>query len=394
MNDSGHPDGIPGSHRLGGRLYAAQSSRCENAVLALDAFGTLRLETAADESAQFFQASSTTLDATQIRWQDRVGNIPLRLHLPDGRLFETSDFAAADGLRRSLRKFLSHQRSNPPQPSGHLLHRMESQRWRYLLGLFLLVLGLTGSALYWGLPWVADKSVRFVPLAWEQAIGAGVMSTLDHTAMDETQLSEARQADIRAAFDNLLAKQPPPDFDFRLHFRSSNLLGANALALPGGHVIVTDDLVELADNMDEIAGVLAHELGHVHHRHGMRNLARASSFSFVLLLTLADATSLINDLAASGVFFMQMSYSRTFEYEADRHSVTLMHAAGRNPLALAHMLERLEAHHRPKRKPSQNPSADGQNPSDTLPRWLSTHPPTPERIHTIRAQAAALGVTD
>jgi len=393
MNDSAHPGAIPGS-RLGGRLYAAQSSRCEDAVLALDAFGTLRLETAADESAQFFQTSSTTLDAAQICWQDRVGNIPLRLHLPDGRLFETNDFAAADGLRRSLRNPASGQPGQPTS-SRHLLQRLENWRWRYLLGLFLLTLGLTASTLYWGLPWVADKSVQFVPLAWEKAIGAGVMDTLDHgIIMEKSRLSDARQADIRAAFDSLLAQQPPPDFDLRLYFRHSNTLGANAFALPGGHVIITDDLVRLADNMDEIVGVLAHELGHVHHRHGMRHLARASSYSFVTLLTLGDATSLINDLAASGVFFMQMSYSRTFEYEADRHSVALMHAAGRNPLALAHMLERLEAHHRPKREPSQNSSADGQNPSDTLPRWLSTHPPTPERVRAIRAQAAALGVTD
>jgi len=360
------PDRAATAVRVCGRVFAAKASLCHDAQLHLDACGTLTLH---EESIQ----APAVLDSRALRWREGVGRTPLRVELPDGRVFETQAFAAADQLRQRLGR-----RAQRP-----MLHRLERARGRHLIGAFFLIMGLAAASIYWGLPWLADKSVRFVPMAWEERMGVGVLETLDATMMVDSTLPANTRQDIQALFADLLTRQPAPDYDFQLHVRHSAPLGANALALPGGLVVITDDLIKLARNHDEIAAVLAHELGHAHHRHGLRSLARASSLSFVLLFVLGDGASLLNDAAAFGALFLQLSYSRTFEREADAHAVTLMHAVGRNPLALADMLERLHAaHHHDASKSSAE--------EKMVASWLSTHPATGERIHAIRAQTAGM----
>jgi len=352
--------------RVCGRVFAANASSCHDAQLHLDAGGRLTLhEKPAQEPA--------VLDARALQWREGVGQTPLRVELPDGRVFETQAFAAADQLRKRL-----HRRA-----PRRWLHRLERARGRHLIGAFFLIMGLAAASIYWGLPWLADKSARFVPMAWEERMGVGVLEMLDATLLDGSTLPENTQQEIQAVFNDLLTRQPAPDYQFQLYVRHSARLGANALALPGGLVVITDDLIKLARNNDEIAAVLAHELGHAHHRHGLRSLARASSLSFVLLFVLGDGASLLNDAATFGALFLQLSYSRTFEREADAHAVSLMHAVGRNPLALADMLERLHAAH-------PHDASKSSVEEETVASWLSTHPATGERIHAIHAQTAGM----
>jgi len=343
--------------RVPGRIFAANAAVCHEATLVLDQHGTLTLH----------EQEATPLDAQALRWREGVGQTPWYIDLPDGRVFETRAFDAVIALRRRVMRRI-------PQ---RLLRRLESARAWNLMGAFCLVMGVVAAGVYWGLPWLADRSTRFIPLAWEETIGAGVLQTLDATAMSDTTLPDETRTALQATFADLLTAQPAPHYNFQLHVRHSKALGANAFALPGGIVIITDDLVKLAENQDEVAGVLAHELGHVHHRHGLRGLARASSFSFVLMFVVGDAGSLLNDVAALGTVFLQLSHSRTFEREADAHAVTLMHKTGRDPLALANMLTRLEGVHS-----QQDPERDAS------PSWLSTHPATEERRRAIAAQAA------
>jgi len=352
--------------RVCGRVFAANASLCHDAQLYLDALGKLTLYEAGSQE-------SVVLEARALQWRAGVGQTPWRVQLADGRVFETQAFAVAEQLHRKLYR----------RARRAWLHRLESARGRHLIAAFCLILGCATASIYWGLPWLADQSVRFVPLALEEHIGVGVLETLDATVMHDSSLPDGTRQAVQRLFNDLLTRQPAPRYDFQLHFRHSPNMGANALALPGGLIIITDDLVQLAQSHDEIAGVLAHELGHVHHRHGLRGLARASGLSFVLLFVLGDGASLLNDVSAFGALFMQLSYSRMFEREADAHAVTLMHATGRNPLALADMLERLHATHRGN---APQTSTDGEMTAS----WLSTHPATGERIRAIRAQAGML----
>ena len=150
---------------------------------------------------------------------------------------------------------------------------------------------------------------------------------------------------------------------WRLEFRAADrALGPNALALPGGTIIVTDAMMELlADRPDALLGVLGHEWGHVRHRHGMQSLARATLVGGLASLVLGDFSSL---LAAAPALLAQLSYSREFEREADAESVRLLRSAGHSPAAMAEFFKRVRG--LPGRRP--------------VPIALASHPDDEERV--------------
>ena len=106
-----------------------------------------------------------------------------------------------------------------------------------------------------------------------------------------------------------------------LHFRNAPDIGANAFALPGGDVVVTDGLVELATSPEQVAAVVAHELGHVAHRHGLRNMVQASILAALVSYWTGDFSSLAT---AGATAVLSAAYSRDFEREADDYGADLV----------------------------------------------------------------------
>jgi Zn-dependent protease with chaperone function len=160
--------------------------------------------------------------------------------------------------------------------------------------------------------------------------------------------------------------------------RIADLPVANALAAPGGQVLLTRGLVEKASGPDEVAGVLAHELGHVEHRHATQMLLRNIGMSILLSGTGSDA-------AAFGDTLLMTAMSREKEREADAFALETLARAGISPAGLIAFFER----EMPKEK-------DGKKPRDvlvTLGKWSSTHPPTPERLAAFRDAVGQAGET-
>jgi predicted Zn-dependent protease len=114
----------------------------------------------------------------------------------------------------------------------------------------------------------------------------------------------------------------------------------NAIALPGGKIYLFDALLQKANSPDEVAGIIAHELGHAHHRHNMRTLIYNGGSSFLIGLLLGDITG------GSAVIFatrslLQASHSREAEQEADDFAYTTMRKLGRSPVPMAELLFRI-----------------------------------------------------
>lgn len=149
----------------------------------------------------------------------------------------------------------------------------------------------------------------------------------------------------------------------------------NAFAVPGGYVYVNRGLVDRTANWSELAGVLAHEIGHVEERHGVEQMERLQganlglNIAYVLLGRQPGALegTLVN--AAGTVVFSK--YSREAENEADRVAIPLMIASRVHPRGLVTMFESLM------REQNRSPSAVEQ--------WFSTHPTTQDRIEHTRA---------
>ncbi len=287
----------------------------------------------------------------------RLGNTPRVLHLADGAQFETDDNDAIDALlTRSER--LAH---------GGWIHAIE-RRWR--LAAFFLLLVLFGSWLFagQGAPLLADLVSRQLP--------EDVLDLSSHAALKQleqqlhpSRLEPARQAELLARFAPLLAGS-----NYRVMLFSGGRMGANAFALPDGTIILTDELVALAANDDELVAIIGHEIGHVAHHHALRQLLQSEAVTSLGWALIGDGSALGSALIALPTLLMESHYSREFELQADAHAINLLYLHGIDAKALPRMLQRLGERH---------PELGG------LGGWYASHPSTSERLKAAQALTAS-----
>lgn len=238
-------------------------------------------------------------------------------------------------------------------------------RWRGALGAVLGLVVFLFVAYRWVLPVVAEYAALRVPAAWEQGLGREATAFLEKRIFEPTQLSSERRDALADRFDVIA---PHDGREYAIRFRASKI-GPNALALPGGVIYVTDALVELAPDDDAILGVLAHELGHIDRRHLMRRLFASAAVGAAVAVLFGDVSTV---LAALPAILIELDYSRAMEREADLYAVNLLRANGISTGSLATLFERMQQAH------------DKPGSSSDWPTYLSTHPPTPERVELFR----------
>lgn len=222
-----------------------------------------------------------------------------------------------------------------------------------------------------GLPWAARHVAASIPVATMETLSAQALRLLEARALAPSALDETRRRRLDDALREL-ARFEGRSIPYRLLFRAAPQIGANAFALPDGTLVLTDALVELAgDNDDEVLAVLAHELGHVHERHGLRLLLQGSTLALFMAWYLGDAGSW---LVAAPTALLQAGYSREMEYEADDFALRLLRTQRLSGEPLVVMLEKLEA------------ARAGAGRSIAAGGWLDSHPRTIERITRLRGQ--------
>lgn len=208
-------------------------------------------------------------------------------------------------------------------------------------------------------------------LGLEKQIGAE--SYQDITSQKEVvELPKEQMKHLRRIFSRLVdVSSRKNELEYKLSVVKDDTI--NAFALPGGYVFINTGLLAFAQNDGEIAGVLAHEIAHIDRRHGMQAVGRAIGLSLLLQLVInnKDNQEQIRKIGGIAINLAQLGYSRENEYEADRFAVTFMTQAGFSKQDLANFFQRLEA------------KSGGSGP-DFL-QFLSTHPPTGERIKRIEA---------
>ncbi|MCG8612395.1 MAG: M48 family metallopeptidase, partial [Pseudomonadales bacterium] len=234
-----------------GMFYDGKTSRPNPCSLHVDEQGLVQIS-----GFPFVPVSVQRISVT-----DRVGNTPRFVFFPDGASFETDDQQAADELAKSVRV------ANQAKPKRWFdAHRLESSFKLAVLSLVISLAILYVMATY-GVPAASRWAALQLPEQASHALGDGMMELLDDEYLGPTELSEARQASLTALFDQLIPK--PTEVEYKLHFRKGEWIGANALALPGGDIVITDELIKLAKSDDAIRGVLLHEIAHVKYRHSL-----------------------------------------------------------------------------------------------------------------------------
>ncbi|MEE8248105.1 MAG: M48 family metalloprotease [Alphaproteobacteria bacterium] len=181
----------------------------------------------------------------------------------------------------------------------------------------------------------------------------------------------------------LVANSEQPRYAFTFTILNSPVI--NAFALPGGYVYVTRGLMALANSEAELAGVLAHEIGHVTARHPAQRYSRGviANLGVTLLGILTDNPQ-VNQVAQIGGGLYLMRFSREEEYESDLLGVGYLSRTGYNPWGQARFLESLGAEHELAQKLA---GEEGRGLYEL--DFFSTHPRTSERV--ARAIEAAAG---
>ena len=308
----------------------------------------------------------------QVTMAEPFARAPMVLYFADGARCEVADADAG----RALADALGYRKSP--------VVRWQQHWYAALLALVLLI--AAGFAFVtWGLPAAAEKIASAIPPTLDQRLGQTAARALEAQLMAPTRLSEQRVAQVEQVLRSIVPAvtgQP-----IRLLVRSSPRLGANALALPDGTIMITDAMVlqilGKADSFDEeqtaqLAGVLAHEIGHVEKRHSVRVMARSS-------LTAAASAALFGDFSAVAAglpaVVMNMRYSRAMEREADGYAIALLKEKGISPAPLADLFDALEKVH-------------AEDPSRRVPRWMAvtiayaaSHPSSAQRSERLRRAA-------
>jgi len=300
----------------------------------------------------------------------RLGNSARYVYFPEGQKFETRN---NDDIDRAIASFSQKKASS-------FIHKLES-RWHYV-AMATVVMVLFGAWVsFYGVP-VAAKTIAYVlPDKISAKADEQTLSLLEGDFLQPSTLDESVKQRVRQHFDKII-KDHPND-NLTLLFRASDV-GANAFALPHGTIIFTDDMVKLAKNDDELLSVMAHEVGHVVHRHGMRGVIQTSILSFMVMLMTGDATAASEIFLGIPVLLTQLGYSRAFEREADSYAMQYMQD---NNIDLGHfssLMSRLQHSHTTCDTIPVGNQKDKESsvcePDDDWQKYLSTHPPLQERI--------------
>jgi Zn-dependent protease with chaperone function len=252
------------------------------------------------------------------------------------------------------------------------------QSWRWVVASVAATVLLLSLAYNWALPAVAQVVLRATPLSVDASVGASALLTLDQSG--STQASSmlvakqmALETELRTELSSLSADLPY----WKVVFRKSGM-GANAFALPGGTIVVTDKMVELCNGSSKfLSAVLAHELGHLYHRHGMLLLTQVGALGIAASAIWGDFSG---TLASVPVLLGAAGYSRDAEREADAFAAKVLIGLHRSPLEMVDVLKALE-----RERQGVTSAESGDTKYNLLAIAFSSHPIGAERQNFFRS---------
>lgn len=287
------------------------------------------------------------------------GRAPRTLRLDEDRYCEVAQGPELDALLLQL----GHRHSA-------VVHWQSRWSWS-LAALFGIVL-LLGAAYQWGLPWGARTLAPLIPDSAVEQLSRQTLKALDEALLHPSRLPAEQQQRLEQGFQTLIAADPqlaPFRASLRLHLRRAPRIGPNAFALPDGQIVLLDELVQMPADEEEVLAILAHELGHVRHRHGLTQLIQSSVVAGITAAYLGDLSSLAAGLSS---LLITSSYSRDMERQADDYAAATLRQLGYSPAALGSALAKLSRAH-------------GEE-NETGKDWLASHPDTRERIQRLGGQ--------
>jgi predicted Zn-dependent protease len=286
-------------------------------------------------------------------------------------------WAAADGERtlylkdpeviRALRQFAPELLGAQLEATATHVRRARSWHRTVFLSLAGTLVAMV-LVFVFGFDSVVTLAVTQIPVEWEESIGANAQAEF---LASQSVIKAGPAVDAVTAITARLAEQVPDNrYTFKVTVVRSDVV--NAFALPGGYVVVFTGLLKKAEDPDEVAGVLAHELNHVLHRHGLERIVKTVGLVAVGTILLGDQQGMAGLAKRLGVELLSLKFGREQETEADMDGLRLLHRAKIPPQGMIRFFERLAEH-------------------DTREtEWMSTHPMSKGRAERLKAEVATL----
>ncbi len=325
-------------------FYDGQTSDRQEILLSFEPPGHIRLIGMYDEM---------TYPLSNVRITSRLGSTPRYLYFPNGTKCETLHNDEIDVALAGQEGWRWHR----------VRHHLES-RSRYILLALLLAIAVPWGFIHYAIPAMAKQVAHTFPQSMDAMLGQQSLLMLDETVFSPTALDETRQQHYRMLLGDMV-QQVGEGYALSLEFRTSDLVGANALALPSGIIILTDEFLHLAEDDKEIVAVLAHEIGHVVNRHTLRHLLQHSAVVLLIASVTGDMSSVASLSAVLPVLLLQAKYSRAFEIEADDFAFQFLKTHQISTKHFANILMRLD---------------DRTDEDDPISHFIATHPATRERV--------------
>ncbi len=215
------------------------------------------------------------------------------------------------------------------------------------------LLGSIVLAYFYVLPPIAEKSAELLPESFDNEIGNVFMEAfLNENDVDTTKTKCLEQF---AAELNLKNKK-------KLRFTVVKSKEVNAFALPNGQIVVFSAILENMETPEELVALLGHEASHINHRHSTKMLCRNLAGYMVVSLLFSDVNGVMAVLAENAQQLHSLSYSRSFEQEADEQGLKILMDNNVNPNGMVKLFEQLE-----------------KESKISIPKIISSHPLTNER---------------
>ena len=299
------------------------------------------------------QTHSIDVSIDSVKISSRLGSTPRVLEFPNLYRCKSEENDKIDEILDTLKV----KRSK--------VYKLE-RSWRLAVASVVLIAAFITFMLTAGAGYTASFLADILPKTTLDYASKRGLEQIDKRYLHKSNLSKEKKQKIEKLFKELTAG----DKRYKLHFRSSPMLGANAFALPSGDIVLLDELVFLDKdkNLYGVLGVLAHEKGHVVYKHGLKGIIKGAVASTVVGYFTGDLSFIATTLPT---LMLTSSYSREFETQADQYAKSELKRMGLSSKPLAKVFINLEDFYNKKHKDSN---------ATKFMDWMSSHPVTSKRV--------------
>jgi predicted Zn-dependent protease len=269
-----------------------------------------------------------------------------------------------EALLQALKTHLRHHRI-----AGKPHARVLGSIWTKLTIIAGIIIALLLAAYLWLFPWLGERVAMNFSKEYEISMGEQMYKSISATYKIDTH---------KTALVNEFYKQLNYKVDYPIQITVVESGEMNAFAIPGGHIVVYDAILERMKTPEELAALLAHESSHVALRHSLRNIFRSLARKMFLALIIGNESGIISVVVGNADELKGLQYSRALETEADDNGLQLMAKSHINVQGMVRLMQML-----------QKESSD----SPQTPGILSTHPVFKERIDNIKQEIQQLPAT-